>query len=335
MSVTIEPAGDIEGVPVQRAILRNRGGLEAAVLSFGATLQWLRLPGPEGRPVDLVLGFDRVEDYARLPGALGATVGRFANRIARGCFVLDGRSFALPRNQEGRHHLHGGPRGFGLRPWSMEAEPAGDAVVLRLLSPDGDAGYPGRLEASCRYALGADDVLEIEMRATTDAPTPVNLVNHSYWNLAGGGTIDGHLLQLWADRVLEVDADTVPTGRILEVEGTALDYRRPRRLDDRGPPRLDHCFLVPGEGLRPVARLEDPASGRVLELEADQPGVQVYSAFKLDLPGRGGVRYGPRAGLCLETEALPDAPNHPHFPSAILRPGETYRHRMVCRIRRG
>lgn len=333
--MTIEQAGVIDGVLVLRAILRAGSGLEAAVLAFGATLQWLRLPGPDGRPVDLVLGFDRVEDYARLPGAVGATVGRFANRIAHGRFTLNGRTFTLERNQEGRHHLHGGYRGFGLRLWALEVEEAACAVLLRLLSPDGDGGYPGRLEASCRYALGDDDVLSIEMRATTDAPTPVNLVNHAYWNLAGGGTIDGHRLQLFADRVLETDADTVPTGRILEVAGTALDYRTARRLDDLGPPRLDHCFLVPGEGLRSVARLEDPASGRVLELAADQPGVQVYSAFKLDVPGRGGVHYGPRSGLCLETEALPDAPNQPHFPSAILRPGEVYRHRMVCRIRRG
>jgi len=327
---TIERAGFVEGVPVERAILRNENGLEAAVLSFGATLQWLRRTDRQGRPIDLVLGFDRVEEYAERPGHLGATVGRFANRIAHGRFTLDGRVFELPRNQDGRHHLHGGPRGFGLRPWSLEVE--ADAVVLRLVSPDGDNGYPGRLEARCRYALAADDVLTIEMEATCDAPTPVNLVNHSYWNLAGAGTIDGHRLQLFADRVLETDAELIPTGRILEVAGSALDYRRPRRLDDRGPPRLDHCFLVEGRGLRPVARLEDPASGRILELRADQPGVQVYSAVGLDVPGRGGVRYGPRSGLCLETEALPDAPNHPHFPSAILRPGEVYRHRMVCRI---
>lgn len=335
MTVRIEAAGAVDGRPVARAVLRNRRGLEAAVLSFGATLQWLRVPGPDGRPVDLVLGFDDSADYARLPGSVGATVGRFANRIAHGRFTLDGRSFALPRNLEGRHHLHGGPGGFGLRHWSLEAEPAATAVRLALLSPDGDNGYPGRLEASCRYALDESDTLTIEMTATTDAPTPVNLVNHSYWNLAGGGTIDGHLLQLHADRVLEVDPDTVPTGRILEVAGTALDYRTPRRLGDRGPPRLDHCFLVRGEGLRPVARLADPSSGRALELFADQPGVQVYSAFKLDVPGRGGLRFGPGSGLCLETEALPDAPNHPHFPSAILRPGEVYRHRMVCRIERG
>jgi aldose 1-epimerase len=334
LHVTIEPAGAVEGVAVQRAILRNEAGLEAAVLSFGATLQWLRLPDRDGRPVDLVLGFDRPEDYARLPGAVGATVGRFANRIAHGRFTLDGRVHELPRNQDGRHHLHGGPRGFGLRHWSLELEPEAGAVVLRLVSPDGDAGYPGTLEALCRYALGEDDVLRIEMEARTDAPTPVNLVNHTYWNLAGGGTIDGHRLQLFADRVLETDAELIPTGRILEVAGGPLDYREPRRLDDRGPPNLDHCFLVAGRGLRPVARLEDPASGRVLELSADQPGVQVYSAAKLDVPGRGGVRYGPRSGLCLETEALPDAPNHPHFPSAILRPGEVYRHRMVCRIAR-
>lgn len=335
MTVTIEPAGAVDGAPVLRAVLRGAGGLEAAVLSFGATLQWLRLPGADGRPVDLVLGYDRVEDYAERPGSVGATVGRFANRIAHGRFTLDGRTHELPRNQDGRHHLHGGPRGFGSRLWSLEAEPDATAVRLRLVSPDGDNGYPGRLEATCRYALEGPDLLLIEMTATSDAPTPVNLVNHSYWNLAGGGTIDGHRLQLHADRVLETDAELIPTGRILEVAEAGLDYRRARRLDDRGPPRLDHCFLVAGEGLRPVARLLDPASGRALELRADQPGVQVYSAGKLDVPGRGGLRYGPGAGLCLETEALPDAPNQAGFPSAILRPGEVYRHRMECRLIRG
>lgn len=332
MSVSVEPAGTIAGQPVERAVLRNRRGLEVAVLSFGATLQWLRVPSRDGGAVDLVLGFDDVADYATRPGYLGATVGRFANRIGHGRFVLDGKVYSLPCNQDGRHHLHGGPNALSHRLWSLAPLPAADAVRLSIVSPDGDNGYPGRLEASCTYALVGEDRLVIELEAKSDAPTPVNLVNHAYWNLAGSGTIDRHVLRLWADQVLEVDADTVPTGRILEVAGTVLDYRTPRRLDDRGAPQLDHCFLVPGEGLRPVAVLEDPESGRRLELASDQPAVQVYSAFKLDLPGRGGVRYGPRAGLCLETEALPDAPNRPHFPSAVLRPGDVYRHRMELRL---
>lgn len=332
MSVIVEPAGTIAGATVERAVLRNRRGLELAVLSFGATLQWLRVPNPGGRPVDLVLGFDDVADYAMRPGYLGATVGRFANRIAHGRFLLDGKAYTLPRNQADRHHLHGGPNALSHRIWSLAPLRGEEAVRLSIVSPDGDNGYPGGLEVCCTYALVDEDRLVIELTACTDAPTPVNLVNHAYWNLAGFGTIDRHVLRLCADRVLEVDADTVPTGRILEVTGTALDYRMPRRLDDRGPPDLDHCFLVPGEGLRPMAVLEDPASGRRLELASDQPAVQVYSAFKLDLPGRGGVRYGPRAGLCLETEALPDAPNRPHFSSAVLRPGEVYRHRMEIRL---
>ncbi len=335
MTVSVEPAGEIEGEPVVRAVLRGAGGLEAVVTSFGATLQALRVPDSDGRPVDLVLGFERPGDYLGRPGAVGATVGRFANRIAHGRFTLDGRTFQLPCNQDGRHHLHGGPRGFGQRVWTLAAEPGADAVVLRLVSEDGDQGYPGRLEATCRYALEDPDTLVVEMTATSDAPTPVNLVNHTYWNLAGFGTIDGHRLQLFASRVLEVDAELIPTGRILEVAGTPLDFRRPRALGEPVPVRLDHCFLVDGEGLRPVARLQESRSGRLLELFADQPGVQVYTAEHLDVPGRSGGRFGPRSGLCLETEALPDAPNHPNFPSAILRPGELYRHRMVCRLRRG
>lgn len=335
MTVAVEPAGTVEGARVLRAVLRNGRGLEAAISSFGATLEWLRLPGRDGTPVDLVLGFDRPADYAERPGLLGATVGRFANRIAHGRFTLDGRTFQLPRNQDGRHSLHSGPRGLGLRPWSLEPVAGACAVRLSIVSPDGDHGFPGRVEVNCTYALDEADLLRIEMTATSDAATPVNLVNHTYWNLAGSGTIDGHWLQLHAGRVLETDGESIPTGRILDVAGTALDYRRPRRLDDRGPPRLDHCFLVDGEGLRPVARLVDPVGTRGLELWSDQPAVQVYSALHLDVPGRGGVHYGPGSGLCLETEALPDAPNHADFPSAILRPGEIYRHRMECRLYRG
>ncbi|MCS7268509.1 MAG: galactose mutarotase [Geminicoccaceae bacterium] len=332
MAVLVEPAGTVEEGTVMRALLRGRRGLEAAVSSFGATLQWLRVPGSCGEPVDLVLGYDRPEEYARRPGYLGATVGRFANRIAHGRFWLDGRLFRLPCNQDGRHHLHGGPGALSHRIWSLERVAGAEAVRLAIVSPDGDNGYPGRLEVSCTYAL-EEEGLAIELEATTDAPTPVNLVHHSYWNLAGGGTIDDHHLELAADRVLEVDADLIPTGRILAVDGTPLDYRAPRRLDDRGPPALDHCFLVPGVGFRRIGTLEHRRSRRALELWSDQPAVQVYSAIHLDVPGRGGVRYGPRAGLCLETEALPDAPNHPHFPSAILRPGERYRHRMLFRLR--
>jgi aldose 1-epimerase len=333
MTVTREPAGVIDGRPVERLLLDSGTGLRATILSYGATLQSLTVPGPAG-PVELVLGFDRVEDYVSRPGYLGATVGRYGNRIAHGRFTLDGRSHELPLNQAGRHHLHGGPGGFAHRVWDVAAAGAA-AVTLKLHSPDGDQGYPGAVDAACTYRLDGPATLVIEMTATTSAPTPLNMVHHSYWNLAGGGTIDGHLLELAADGYLEVDAETVPTGRILPLAGTALDFRTPRRLDHAGPPAIDHCFTIPGAGLRRIASLGDPGSGRRLELEADQPGVQVYSAFKLDLPGRAGAHYGPRAGLCLETEAYPDAPNRPHFPDAILRPERPYRHVMRCRLLTG
>lgn len=337
--VRSEQAGTVDGRPIERVWLGNARGSEVAVLTLGATLDRFRVPDARGAPVDLVLGFDTPEEYVTKSGHLGATVGRFANRIAHGRFTLDGKTYQLPCNQAGKHHLHGGPRGFAKRPWDHEVDTAGSAVRLTLVSPDGDAGYPGRLTASATYRLGDDDTLAIEMAAETDAPTIVNLVNHAYWNLAGTGTIDGHVLELAADRYLAVDADSLPTGEIMSVEGTPFDFRQARPLDHAGAPLVDHCFVLTGgsagagdDGLRLVARLADPSSGRRLTLLSDQPGVQVYTGFKLDTIGRGGERYGPRRGLCLETEAFPDAPNHPAFPSAVVRPGEIYRHRMVIRL---
>ncbi len=323
MSVTRTPFGEYGGRPIERFVLQ-RAGLVAEVLSWGATLKSLRTT--VGEPADLVLGLERFDDYPAQQAYLGATVGRFANRIAGGRFSLDGREYRLPRNEKGRHTLHGGPDNLARRPWRAEIDPEGCAVRFSIFSPDGDQGFPGDLHARCTYRLTADRVLRIEMEAETDAPTPVNFAHHSYWNLAGSGTVDGHLLTLEADRYLEAGSDTVPTGRILEVAGTRYDFRAPRRLDAAGDADYDNCFVVRGEGFRRVARLEDPSSGRVMELFADQPGVQLYTGFKLDIITSTGRRIGPRAGLCLETENFPDAPNHPHFPDCILRPGETYRH---------
>lgn len=330
MGAYAEGAGAVDGHPITRIVLENGSGLRAGFLSFGATLQFLTVPGAQ-EPVHLALGFDSAEEYARKSGHLGATAGRFANRIANGRFELDGRVIELPRN-EGRHHLHGGPGGFGKRPWQAAADPANSAAVFTQHSPDGDNGYPGALEASCTYRLRDDDVLLIEMTATTTAPTPLNLVNHTYWNLAGRGTVYDQLLEVEADEVLEVDRDTIPSGRKLPVGGTKLDFREARPVGPDGEPHLDNCYVLRGQGMRRVARLTDPASGRSLELHANQPGVQVYSGFKLDTTGRDGERYGPGAGLCLETEAFPNAPNIASFPSAILRPGETYRHLMELRF---
>jgi aldose 1-epimerase len=334
MTAVLEQVGPIDGVEVLRATLANSSGMRAGVLSFGATLQFLTAPSSGGPRQHLALGFDTAAEYAQKSGHLGATVGRFANRIAHGRFTLDGRDYELDRNEGGLHHLHGGPGGFARRHWQVAIDERRSAARFTLRSADGDQGYPGTLDASCTWTLGDDDVLTIEMEAQSDAPTPVNLANHTYWNLAGAGTIGGHHLEVEADEVLAVDEATIPWGPRQPVAGSALDFRRLRPIaQEQGVPRIDHCYVLrPASGLRRVAKLVEPAGRRSLELWADRPGVQVYTAFKLATTGRGGAAYGPGSGLCLETQDFPNAPNVASFPSAILRPGERYRHRMEHRF---
>ncbi len=323
--------GELDGEAVDRVVLDNGRGLRAAILSWGGVLQSLTLE-VDGRPRPLVLGFDDFADYPARSPYFGATVGRFANRIGHAAFTLDGVRFELDANQGGVHHLHGGSKGWGRRIWRMEPGGDGRSVMLALTSPDGEMGYPGTVEARCIYRL-SDDALEVEMTATADAPTPINMVNHSYWNLDGGGTIEAHRLEVEADRYLPTGEGQIPTGEILSVAGTSFDFRGPRRIDRDGPADYDHCLVLTGKaGLRRVAELVS-GDGRVaMTLLADQPGVQLYTGFKMDIEASNGTHIGPRAGLCLETEAFPDAPNHPDFPSAILRPGESYRHRMAHRF---
>jgi aldose 1-epimerase len=330
VSVVVERVGEHGGRPVHAFLLRDRAGLEARVLDFGATLQSLRLPVDAGLR-EVVLGFRDFADYPAKSPFFGATVGRYANRIANGRFELEGRRFELSRNENGRHTLHGGADNLAFRVWEAAPLPGGAGVRFTIRSPDGDQGFPGNLEVAVTYRL-ANAVLRIDMEARTDAPTPVNLAHHSYWNLDGGGTIDAHALRLEADYYLPVDAETIPTGEILRVAGTPLDFRSPRRLDAAGEPVFDHCLAVRGRGLRRVARLES-SDGRVsMELLADQPGVQLYTGFKLDVTAGDGTRFGPRSGLCLETQNFPDAPNRSHFPDPFLRPGEVYRHLMEHRF---
>ncbi|QKG20786.1 aldose epimerase family protein [Actinomadura verrucosospora] len=296
------PAGE----KVERHVLDN-GTLRAAVLTYGATLQRLRVA--DG--TDVVLGLGTLKDYLHRSRYFGAVVGRYGNRIARGRFTLDGREHRLAAN-DGEHALHGGVRGFDKRVWRTES--AGpEAVELSLVSPDGEEGYPGELTARVRYVLDGD-ALRLEYRATTDAPTVVNLTNHSYFNLAGSGDVRRHVVAIEADRYLPVDGEKIPTGEPAPVAGTPFDFTVPTRVDARRDGRYDHCFV-----LRGGARVTDPASGRSMEVATTEPGVQFYTGHMLD-----GVAtpFGPFAGLCLETQRFPDAPNRPAFPSAVLRPGE-------------
>lgn len=323
------------------------GDLTLRVATYGAIIVSLTAPDRDGTVDDLVLGHDTLEGYVAASPYFGAVVGRYGNRIARGRFALDGVEHQLETN-DGPNHLHGGAVGFDKRLW--KAEPCrGDgraAVTLRLTSADGDQGYPGRLDASVTYALADDGTLTVDYRATTDRATPVNLTQHSYWNLAGrrSPTVLGHLLTVYADAFTPTDGELIPTGEIAPVSDTPFDFREPtaigaRVAQDHSQLRAaggyDHNFVLrehtDGSGLRRAARVDEPLSGRRLEIRTTEPGLQLYSGNFLDgtIRGKGGRAYPHRGALCLETQHFPNSPNEPAFPSTILRPGEEYRSRTV------
>jgi aldose 1-epimerase len=324
-----ESWGEIDGVLIERFVL-ERDGIRATFTNFGATLIALEVPDRDGARADVVLGFDALAEYAspRNP-YFGSLVGRCANRIAGARFELDGRAHVLAAN-EGRNHLHGGARGFDRRPWRARFDERATRVSFERTSPDGEEGYPGELRVRATYSLSAGGVLELELAATCDAPTLWNPTQHSYFNLAGPGSDVGeHRLEVRASRVLEVDGELVPTGALLPVDG-----RRVGRLSDaHGMPRdasggLDHCFALDDSSTtspRLACRLAEPRSGRVLEIETTQPGLQVYTGNHLgSVNGKRGIRYPRHGGICLEAQGFPDAVHHAHFPSVVLRPGERW-----------
>ncbi len=315
--------------------------LRAQVASFGAILHTLEAPDRDGRRQNVVLGRATVDDYraGNLPH-FGAVCGRYANRLAGARFALDGVEYHVPAN-DGPNALHGGPDGFDRREW--EAERDNGTLVLGLTSPDGDMGFPGELRVEVRYTLEGD-ALRIDYRAETDRPTVVNLTNHTYWNLAGeaAGSIDDHELEVAASHVVRIGPGGIPTGELSAVEGTPLDFRRPRRLGDRVRDPHEQLALVRGydhslvvdEGAEPAARLHDPRSGRVLEVSTTEPAVHVYTGNWLDgsLAGTGGRFYRQGDGVALETQHFADSPNQPHFPSTVLRPGEQLRSTTIYRV---
>ena len=358
---TVSPFGTLpDGRTASLYTLRVPGGWKATITDFGGILTSLHVPadGSGENTVDVVLGFDSLAGYVAVHPYFGAICGRFSNRIAGGAFDLGDRRFTLAKNN-GDHHLHGGLAGFDKKLWKAtpRLSERGPALDLEVVSPDGDEGYPGRLAARVTYTLTPDGELWVEMSATTDAPTVVNLVHHSYWNLAGqaSGTIRGQELTVSADRYLPVDAGSIPTGELRPVAGTPFDFRPERKpaatlaaaidglplgSDGKKPGGVDHNFVVrgwrPDGSLRSVATLRDPASGRMLEILSDQPGIQVYMGNYLDgtLTGKEGTVYRSHAGLCLETQTWPDSVHHPEWPTARLDPGQTYRHVMVHRFTR-
>ena len=269
-------------------------------------------PDTHGRRANVVIGFDTVEEYRDNPQYLGAIVGRCANRIANARFTLDGKTYQLAANI-GPNHLHGGRKGFDQRVW--RATHGAATLELRYTSPDGEEGYPGNLDVRVTYTLTDENELIVDYFATTDKATPINLTQHSYFNLAGAGDILGHVLQIDADAITPVDQSRIPTGEIMPVAGSDFDFRSPTPIGARRAGQYDHNFV-----LRGGARVIEPASGRTLAIQTTEPGVQLYTGYR-----RGG-------GLCLETQHFPDAPNRPNFPSTILRPGAGYHSRTVFRF---
>ncbi len=339
MAVTRSPFGAMpDGTAVTLFTLKNSHGLEVGAIAYGAAIVSIRTPDRQGHFADVVLGFDRFDAYLTKARYLGTVVGRYGNRIAGGRFMLDGVPVQLTVNS-GTNHLHGGNRGFDKVIWSAEPfDRDGHAgIVFTYTSPDGEEGYPGTLKASVTYTLTSRDELILDYSATSDKATPVNLTNHTYFNLAGRDRdVLQHLLTLDADRYTPVDAALIPTGEIAPVQGTPFDFRTAAaigaRIDGdheqlRRGGGYDHNFVLNGgPALRKVASVAEPSTGRTLEVATTEPGVQFYSGNNLDLARNG---FGRRAGFCLETQHYPDSPNHPSFPSTILRPGETYRSKTV------
>jgi len=345
MSITKTSFGKADGKSVDLFTLTNGNDVVARVTTYGATLVGLEAPDRDGKLADVVLGFDDLEGYRAGGQYFGCTVGRVANRIRNGAFELEGRRYPVATNN-GAHHLHGGAKGWDKVVWTAEAMDTAEGPALRLayVSPHGEEGYPGTVAVTCLYTLTWKNELRVAMRATTDAVTLINLAHHSYWNLGGhdAGPITDHELTLFAQAYTPGDP-LVPTGEVAEVSGTPFDFTTPKPIGrdvaaaGGDPVGYDHNFVVDGEprALRPVARLADPRSGRVLTLEADQPGVQFYSGNYLDgsVRGKGGKAYPHRGGVCLETQAFPNAINVPAWrDQVIVRPDTPYQHLMVHRF---
>jgi aldose 1-epimerase len=320
--------------------LKNKHGIIVKLTDYGARIVAVEVPDRTGKVANIVLGFDSLDKYVEHTSYFGCTTGRFANRIAKGKFKLDGKEYTLAVNN-GPNHLHGGKKGFDRQLWKGEPA-AGMSVRFKLRSPDGDEGYPGNLDVTVLYTLNDENELTIDYTAMTDAPTVLNLTNHAYWNLAGAapdGSVLNHKLELAAEKYVEVDDTLIPTGKLASVTGTPLDFTKPEvvglRIEKlkegpKSPGGYDHCFVLKERRIKPelAARIEDPKSGRVLEVHTTEPGVQFYTGNFLDgTPGSGSFQK--HAAFCLETQHFPDSPNQKSFPTTELRPGQAFRSTTV------
>jgi len=334
-----------DGRLVEQYTIRNGQGAEMTVLTYGGIIQSLKVPDRTGAIDDVVLGFDTVAEYEKSSPYFGAIIGRVGNRIANGTFTIDGKTFTLAKN-DGVNHLHGGVKGWDKAVW--QADPFQDArgpgILLTHTSLDGDEGYPGKITAHVRYTLTAKNELIVEYHATTDAPTLINLTQHSYFNLAGAKAADilGHELTINADRFTPVDDGLIPTGEFAPVEGTPFDFRTPTAIGARIASTdtqmtrgrgYDHNYVITrtGDGLQLAASVYEPVTGRTLEVRTTEPGLQLYTGNFMDgsFTGKGGRAYPHRSGFCLETQHYPDSPNQPTFPTIVLRKGEDYKSETV------
>jgi aldose 1-epimerase len=349
MNVTRQSFGNVaDGTPVDLYTLTNANGVIVKISNYGGIVISLMVPDRNGRFEDVVLGLDTLQEYVEKSPYFGCIVGRYANRIAKGRFTLDGVEYTLAQN-DGENHLHGGIQGFDKVVWEARPVEHHDSVGLEMayLSKDGEEGYPGNLSAKVVYSLTNDDALEIEYSATTDRPTVVNLTNHSYFNLAGQVSRDilGHEVTIYADRFTPVDGTLIPAGELRSVEGTPLDFRKPvavgariEQVDEQlrfgNGYDLNWVLDNPEGSLKLAARVYEPATGRVMEVHTTEPGIQFYSGNFLagTITGKGGIVYQRRFGLCLEAQHFPDSPNKPDFPSVVLRPGEEYAQTTVYKF---
>lgn len=329
-----------DGRSVELFTLTNRDGLVAKITNFGTIITELHVPDRQGQLGDVVLGFSKLDGYLADHPYFGCTVGRFANRIAGGRFELDGKTYNLAVNN-GPNHLHGGIEGFSKKLWAAKLN--GRAIEFSYRSPNGEEGYPGNMDVQVTMQLTDANELRLDYRATTDQPTILNLTNHSYFNLAGKGTILDHELKLGAKAFTPVDANLIPTGEIRPVAGTPMDFTRPAPIGSRfkelggSPAGYDHNFVIDNYDAKTprfAASVRDPQSGRVVEAWTTEPGIQFYTANFLDgsLTGKGGQRYVQHCGFCLETQHFPDSINKPQFPSVILRPGAVYTQTTIYRF---
>ena len=339
-----------DGTPVEAVTLTNAKGMSVRVMTLGATIQQLIVPDRNGNKDDVALGYDTAGEYLATPEYFGASIGRYANRIAKGKFTLDGKVYTLATN-DGPNHLHGGPKGFDKRVWKIDSTSNGPEakVVMSYISADMEEGYPGELHVNVTYALNENNELHITYNATTNKPTVLNLTNHNFFNLAGGRAnkdVQDEKLTLSAARFTPVDKTLIPTGELRSVVGTPLDFRTPKPISTplrdgryeqiRFGRGLDHNFIIDGTPgtMRQAARVEDPTSGRVLDLLVTAPALQVYSGNFLDatVTGKGGRIYRQTDAIAMEPQVYPDTPNHPAFPSARLDPGKTYSNSFIYRF---